>query len=142
MRLWSLHPKYLDTKGIVALWREALLARAVLRGDTRGYRHHPQLERFKATPEPMQAIAAYLAGIHQEADRRNFNFNVSKIGLGQLKERIPVTQGQIEYELAHLKKKLAHRDAACLQRLDALRRPDPHPLFEIVPGPVENWERV
>lgn len=85
MRLWSLHPKYLDTKGIVALRREDLLARAVLRGDTKGYRHHPQLERFKATPEPMQAIAAYLAGIHQEADRRNFNFNVSKIGLGQLK---------------------------------------------------------
>lgn len=23
MRLWSSHPKYLDAKGIVALWREA-----------------------------------------------------------------------------------------------------------------------
>ena len=142
MRLWSLHPKYLDTKGFVALWREALLAQAVLRGDTRGYRHHPQLERFKATPEPMHAMATYLSAILQEADRRNFNFNVSKIGPGQLKERIPVTQGQIDYELSHLKKKLVHRDAACFQRLDALRRPDPHPLFEIVPGLVENWERV
>ena len=142
MRLWSLHPKYLDTKGFVALWREALLAQAVLRGDTRGYRHHPQLERFMATPKPMHAIAAYLSAIHEEADCRNFKFDVSKIGPGQLKERIPVTQGQIDYELAHLKKKLAHRDPVCLQRLDAVRRPEPHPVFEIVSGAVEKWERV
>ena len=142
MRLWSLHPQYLDTKGIVALWREALLAQAVLRGDTRGYRHHPQLERFKAAPKPMHAIAAYLSAIHKEANRRNFKFDVSKIGTKQLKERIPVAQGQIDHEVAHLKKKLAHRDAACLQRLDAVRRPEPHPLFEIVPGAVEKWERV
>jgi hypothetical protein len=142
MRLWSLHPKYLDTKGFVALGREALLAQAVLRGDTRGYRHHPQLERFKATAKPMHAIAAYLSAIHKEADCRNFKFDVSKIGPGQQKERIPVTQGQIDHEVAHLKMKLAHRDAASLQRLDAARRPEPHPLFEIVPGAVEKWERV
>jgi hypothetical protein len=142
MRLWSLHPKYLDTKGIVALWREALLAQAVLRGDTRGYRHHPQLERFKADPGPMNAIATYLSAIHTEADRRNFKFDRSKIGTGRLKERIPVTQGQIDYEVAHLKRKLALRDAAALQRLDAVRRPEPHPLFEIIPGAVEKWERA
>ena len=142
MRLWSLHPKYLDTKGIVALWREALLAQAVLRGDTQGYRHHPQLERFKAASKPMQAIAAYLSAIHKEADRRDFKFDVSKIGTGQLKKRIPVTQGQIDYEAAHLKKKLAHRDAASLHRLDAVRCPEPHPLFEIFPGAVEKWERL
>jgi hypothetical protein len=142
MRLWSLHPKYLDTKGIVALWREALLAQAVLRGDTRGYRHHPQLERFKAAPKPMHAIAAYLSAIHREAECRNFIFDVSKIGPGQLKERIPVTQGQIDYEFAHLKKKLAHRDGISLKHIDAVMRPEPHPLFEIVPGVVEKWERV
>ena len=32
MRLWSLHPCYLDPAGLVAVWREGLLARAVLRG--------------------------------------------------------------------------------------------------------------
>jgi hypothetical protein len=31
MRIWSLHPKYLDSKGLVALWRESLLAKNVLR---------------------------------------------------------------------------------------------------------------
>jgi len=25
MRLWTLHPKYLDARGLVALWREGLL---------------------------------------------------------------------------------------------------------------------
>jgi hypothetical protein len=29
-RIWSLHPKYLDARGLVALWREGLLAQAVL----------------------------------------------------------------------------------------------------------------
>jgi len=142
MRLWSLHPKYLDTKGIVALWREALLAQAVLRGDTKGYRHHPQLARFNAAQKPLHAIAAYLSAIHKEAGRRNFKFDVTKIGPKQLKKRIPVTQGQIDYEFVHLKKKLAQRDTASLQRLDAVRRPEPHPLFELFPGAVEKWERV
>ncbi|WP_368086417.1 pyrimidine dimer DNA glycosylase/endonuclease V [Nitrosomonas sp. Nm34] len=26
MRLWSIHPKYLDAKGLLALWREGLQA--------------------------------------------------------------------------------------------------------------------
>ena len=67
MRLWSLHPRYLDRAGLVALWREALLAQAVLRGATRGYRRHPQLVRFRSHPDPEGAIAAYLEGICREA---------------------------------------------------------------------------
>jgi hypothetical protein len=43
MRLWSLHPQYLDPAGLVAVWREGLLARAVFAGQTTGYKHHPQL---------------------------------------------------------------------------------------------------
>lgn len=37
MRIWSLHPSYLDAKGLVALWRETLLAQKVLLGATVGY---------------------------------------------------------------------------------------------------------
>jgi len=142
MRLWSLHPKYLDTRGLVALWREALLAQTVLRGRTSGYRHHPQLERFKAADNPLHAIVAYLSDIQKEAARRAFNFDISKIGPGQLIERIPVTKGQMEFELVHLKAKLAQRDAAALQHLNSVRRVKPHPLFKLVPGAVENWERT
>jgi len=55
VRLWSVHPEYLDSRGLVALWREALLAQAVLRGETRGYRRHPRLARFRARPDPTAA---------------------------------------------------------------------------------------
>lgn len=79
MRLWSLHPKYLDPKGLVALWREALLARAVLRGETRGYRHHPQLQRFQAHATPRMAINAYLMAVHAEATARGYNFDRSAL---------------------------------------------------------------
>jgi hypothetical protein len=57
MRLWSLHPCYLDRQGLLALWREALLAQKMLQGQTRGYRFHPQLERFRAQSDPSAAIA-------------------------------------------------------------------------------------
>jgi hypothetical protein len=40
MRKWSIHPQYLDTKGLEALWREALLAKNVLEVKTKGYRNH------------------------------------------------------------------------------------------------------
>ena len=56
MRLWSIHPRSLDARGLVALWREGLLARKVLRGRTRGYRHHPQLQRFRDLRDPVAAI--------------------------------------------------------------------------------------
>ena len=69
MRLWSLHPRYLDAKGLVALWREALLAQKVLHGNTKGYRNHPQLTRFKQQQNPLAAIAAYLREVQREAPR-------------------------------------------------------------------------
>jgi len=59
MRLWSLHPSYLDPQGLVAVWREGLLAQAVLRGQTTGYTRHPQLARFRGAGA-LGAMAAYL----------------------------------------------------------------------------------
>jgi len=66
MRIWSIHPKYLDTKGLVALWRENLLAKNVLEHNTRGYKNHPQLIRSKNSGTPLQAINHYLAAVYQE----------------------------------------------------------------------------
>ncbi|MFI5209112.1 MAG: pyrimidine dimer DNA glycosylase/endonuclease V, partial [Gemmatimonadales bacterium] len=73
MRLWSLHPRYLDAKGLVALWREGLLAKAVLQGKTRGYRHHPQLERWMRAVDPVASMNAYLVEVWREADRRGYS---------------------------------------------------------------------
>src|SRR6202046_3539087 len=106
MRLWTIHPQYLDPQGLVALWRGALLARAVLRGETRGYRHHPQLERFQAHPYPRRAISAYLAVIHSEASARGYAFDKRKIGPLCLVQSISTTTSQIFYEWQNLVGKL------------------------------------
>lgn len=126
----------------MALWREALLARAVLRGRTRGYRHHPQLMRFRAQRSPRRAISAYLAEVHQEATRRGYVFDRSKIGPVHRVAAIPVTRGQLELEWRHLLAKLAVRDRARNRELRALKVPDPHPLFRALAGSVETWERA
>ena len=141
MRLWTLHPKYLDTRGLVALWREALLARAVLRGETRGYRHHPQLHRFQGHSTPRSAINAYLSAVLEEATARGYSFNRSKIGPVRAPVRLPGTAGQLRHEWLHLMRKLEARSPAVHQRWRSVASPDPHPLFRIGPGGVEPWER-
>lgn len=142
MRLWSLHPKYLDAKGLVALWRETLLAQAVLAGKTRGYRHHPQLARFQANPAPSKRVANYLRAVHDEATARGYRFDVGRIGRGGRLDSIAVTEGQLDYEWAHLRGKLAVRDPQRLAALASVARPEPHPAFHVVPGPVAEWEIV
>jgi hypothetical protein len=142
MRLWSLHPRYLDPQGLVALWREGLLARAVLRGETRGYRRHPQLARFQSQASPKLAINSYLAAIHVEAHARGYAFDRTKVGPVRPVKAIPVTTEQISYEWQHLLRKLAKRSPGVYQRYRSVRNPQCHPLFRRRPGPVESWERT
>lgn len=142
MRLWTVHPRYLDAKGVVALWREGLLARAVLHGKTRGYTNHPQLIRFKEHPEPLNAIDAYLAGVLAESRERGYRFDASKIDATAQAEPMAATTGQLDYEWAHLMGKLAERDPDRREAHKGIARPEPHPLFRPVDGPVEPWEKV
>ena len=141
MRIWTIHPKYLDPQGLVALWREALLARAVLRGETTGYRHHPQLHRFQSQARPISAINLYLRFLLEEANSRGYNFNRSKVGPVRDIVKIKVSAGQITYEWRHLRRKLSARSPACHRRWRSVTAPDAHPLFTIIPGPIEPWER-
>ena len=140
MRIWSLHPKYLDTKGLVALWRETLLAKHVLEGKTKGYKNHPQLNRFKLSKSPVDAIHYYLKFICKEARSRNYNFDESKVNLNCKKISIKVTSGQIQYETKHLVNKLKQRDTIKLKEIKSLKTLEPHPMFKIVPGGIEDWE--
>ena len=142
MRIWSLHPKYLDAKGLVALWRETLLAKNVLMGNTKGYKNHPQLIRFKGTDKPIDGINQYLAEVYDEALRRNYNFNRSKIDWDYSVTEIPVTEGQILYEKEHLLKKLDIRDQEKFHKLSKETVIELHPLFQVVKGDVEEWEIV
>ena len=141
MRLWSLHPKYLDGPGLVALWREALLAQAVLRGRTRGYRHHPQLARFRDVASPCGGIAQYLRVVHAESLNRGYAFAPGKIPRARCLDLIAVRRGQLDYEWEHLLRKLKARDPGRARELQGIRRPEAHPLFRIVRGPLEEWER-
>jgi hypothetical protein len=140
MRLWTLHPKYLDARGLVALWREALLAQAVLKGQTRGYKCHPQLIRFRSSHSPAGAISSYLQAVHAEAAQRGYSFDLRKIGTVGFVGTIMATQGQLDHEWAHLKAKLQVRAPLWLAGLKFLSSPETHPLFYIVPGPAEEWE--
>jgi hypothetical protein len=142
MRLWSIHPKYLDPQGLVALWRESLLARAVLRGQTRGYRHHPQLHRFQSHAAPRSAISAYLGAIHAEAATRGYAFDRAKVGSIRSIAPIEVTRGQLAYEWEHLLAKLAARSPAYYRQWRLLRTPECHPLLRCFAGGVEPWERT
>lgn len=150
MRLWSLAPSYLDAKGLVAGWREALLAQKVLAGQTKGYRNHPQLERFREAADPQAAIAFFLAGLHAESVVRGYKFDASKIGAYQQVEPLPVMQGQVEYEAQFLLAKITQRAPGCEQQQqlqEALAKPgEPeiqlHPLFRVVPGGIASWEKV
>jgi hypothetical protein len=142
MRLWTIHPQYLDPQGLVALWREALLARAVLRGQTRGYRHHPQLERFRAHALPRCAINSYLAAIHSEATARGYAFDKRKIGPLRSVDSISTTTGQIAHEWQHLMGKLSLRSRELRRQWRTVRVPLCHPLFTPVTGPIEPWERT
>lgn len=140
MRLWTLHPRYLDRQGLLALWREGLLARAVLHNQTRGYRNHPQLERFRGHATPEQAIDAYLAAVHEEALARGYVFDRSKLGPPMAVEAIVASEGQLGFEWQHLMRKLAVRDPALCDRWRDVQ-PRCHPMFVMAPGPVASWER-
>lgn len=142
MRLWSLHPRYLDSKGLTAAWREALLARAVMAGRTRGYRAHPQLIRFARCAAPLLAVESYLHGLLAEAEARGFGFDAGKLSGARSRGRLTVTRGQLAFELRHLRNKLRVRDPARLRLLPrSVAGLETHPLFRVVPGPLAEWER-
>jgi len=142
MRLWSIHPRYLDSRGLVALWREGLLAKKVLSGRARGYRNHPQLERFKKTSRPARAINDYLAAVLEEAEKRGYAFDARKVSLrGEKSPPIRISSGQLRFEFRHLLAKLKKRDTLAYRRLLRSGPLEAHPLFRLVQGRKEPWEK-
>ena len=142
MRIWSLHPRYLDGKGLVALWRETLLAKKVLEGKTIGYKNHPQLNRFKSYSKPVDAINFYLKAVFEEAGKRNYKFDNSKFKIIKSEIKLTLNTGQLNYEFNHLLKKLNDRDILIFNKFKDVKKIDCHPLFEVVDGEVEDWEVI
>jgi hypothetical protein len=143
MRIWSIHPKYLDTKGLVASWREALLAKNVLLGKTKGYVNHPQLNRFKEIKDSINYINLYLNSLYEEALNRNYKFNKSKIGrFKKPRKFIFVNDGQLDYEFKHLQKKLRIRDKNKFKENEKIKQLEVNPIFKTKKGDIEDWERI
>ncbi len=140
MRLWSLHPDYLDAKGLVALWREGLLAKRVLEGGTMGYKNHPQLLRFKQATDPIATINTYLQTIVVTAEQRGYTFDRSKILWNVSAPTLTVTDGQCAFETEHLLTKLRSRDPSRAASLSEQHSPRLHPLFKLTEGDSEAWE--
>lgn len=144
MRIWSLHPRYLDRQGLVACWRETLLAQAVLAGRTTGYLNHPQLQRFRSAPDPLEAVGSYLHAIAVEAEVRSYRFDRERIDRRDARDEamLSVTTGQLAAEWSHLRAKLTVRNPDVLALWATVTVPDPHPLFHVLEGPVASWERA
>ncbi|MBN1665093.1 MAG: DNA lyase [Deltaproteobacteria bacterium] len=142
MRIWTVHPRYLDRQGLIAVWREALLAQAVLTGMTKGYRKHPQLERFRTQKKPFEAISEYLSVVYDEACRRGYCFDRLKIKKERADVKIIETDGQLLYEWQHLKNKLEKRSPDLFREYENIEMPAAHPLFEVVPGEIQKWEKL
>lgn len=141
MRIWSVHPQYLDTKGLLALWRESLLAKNVLEGKTIGYINHPQLNRFKKAENPLDCINQYLSFIYSEALKRGYNFDKNKVDPNFKTSKITVTVGQLEFEKQHLLKKLETRDFKKYNEIIKIQSLEAHPMFIVVNGNIEKWEK-
>ena len=143
MRLWTVQPRFLDAKGLVALWREGLLAKAILEGKTHGYQKHPQLIRFRLHNQPLEALSWYLYSVLIESQNRNYHFDRAKLPMQILPvESIEESQGQLEFEWLHLLNKLSVRDPDRFHRLSCIKSPEPHPLFRIVSGGIKSCEKV
>lgn len=142
MRLWSLDPAQLDRAALVSGWREGLLAQAVLLGRTKGYTRHPQLVRFQQLDEPVVGVATWLLGLADEADRRGYRFDRSRVvPAPDSTLRMTVTEDQLQLEWRHLLAKCEHRSPGWAAGL-MVRSPHAHPIFDVVSGPVADWERA
>jgi hypothetical protein len=114
----------------------------VLQGLTKGYTNHPQLKRFKNTADPVGAIADYLRSVADEADKRGYHFDRSKIVKKSFGDTIPVTRGQVEYEFRHLLNKLEKRSPDVYRRVKGEKNIRLHPEFTQISGDVEDWEVI
>jgi hypothetical protein len=128
--------------GLGAQWREGLLAQSVLAGETRGWKKHPQLNRFKEQSDPGAAVGFYLLKIWEEASSRGYRYNLLKIRRCPVSVKtIPITKGQLAYEFRLLLDRTRLRTPKWYDHIRILKGdPLPHPIFHVVEGDVGNWE--
>lgn len=131
MRMWSFHPKYLDPKGFVAEWRETLLARNVLKGLTKGWVKHPQLNRFRKAKDRIGFINRYLYVIYEDSIRRNYNFDKSKLCYDFSNEVVEISKEDLINEWNVYLNKIKKRSNKLYITMKYIKIPELHPCFII-----------
>jgi len=131
MRVWIVHPKYLDCKGLVALWRETLLARKVLKGKTKGWRNHPQLNKLKNHKNSVAAVNTYLLYVWKESEKRCYKFNKRKIEKNFTKKKIKIPKKEVISDFEELKNKLKKRDPKRYREIVKVKKIEVNPIFII-----------
>jgi hypothetical protein len=148
MRLWSIHPKYLDQKGLITLWKDSLLAQSVLLGRTREYKNHPQLDRFRKSGDPLQMIREYLYHVHLEALQRGYDFSITHIYEShelviKFEPFCLIRIGQVQFEKEILDQEITKRRGIPRVILPVYDIPKLHPCFELnsMVYLKEDWEK-
>lgn len=144
MRLWSIHPRYLDRQGLTALWREGLGALTSIKPG-KGYHNHPQLDRFKKSNHQELLLQYYMRKVLWEAEARGYKFDASKLKplrIPSSREQIPVTRGQIEFEMKHLYKKMKERSIPQFSKNIKPKNVILNDCFYMIEGDIEPWEKT
>ena len=138
MKLWTFHPRYLDTCGLTGLWREAIMAQNILiklmQGKLVGYTNHPELNKIRNIGESIfweGAIRVYLDEIYKESVLRKHSFNQYKIRASRgflLNVEIWLSEEQLRQEEETIKERMAVRSPGRYQEVKDLQF-EPHPLF-------------
>ena len=113
----------------------------MLEGKTEGYKDHPQLIRFNSSENALNCINFYLSEVYNESLKRDYSFDRTKIDRNFKPCSITVTEGQLKYEREHLLGKLAARDPERYEKLKIIKDFSPHPLFKVIKGGIEHWEK-
>lgn len=149
MRIWSFHPKYLDKQGLSRAINEGIAGNKALRKTGEGYppswEKHSQLERFKTTAIPGIYSQLYLDRLFMikynswmlETNQEPFFDDIENPY-----PKLKVTIGQLKYEWQRYLKKISKRSPKLYEELKSIELPEPHPLFNIIDGDVESWEKV
>jgi hypothetical protein len=110
--------------------------------NNQGLPQSPTTQSISTIRNPTRAIANYLWSVADEAKERGYHFDVSKIAAPRRMFTIPVTKGQLAYELAHLKQKLRQRDPKQFQLVNKREPVKVNSTFKAMEGPMAPWERT
>lgn len=90
----------------------------------------------------MRSINQYLTSVYKNSLERGYHFNKNKVNPNFIPTKLTVTDKQIKFEMEHLLTKMETRDPERFHKLSRKVKIDAHPLFRIIDGEIEPWEKL